>query len=265
MNATCEEGIVLYNTTDNHINTIYGMEDSLSIPDILESAYGGLDAESQALLDAWTNGSWEILDDPVGIEDTPVVEILDHSGLKVQDVPVEESRNDPGSDIENGPVEEHSVSPSNGAEYTPPILPTHPTTMTNDNSSPGISTQEPITPTQPTGLPITPFVGGGFYPPAMQGYSYIPVFMAYPTQAPFSLAPPPFVHAYMPHASLPMTTSAPAVSRPPSNKRSIEFAQPTTPGDVFVANPNNHGRWKIDSFGNRTYLNAPKAKKQRAG
>ncbi|KAJ5089502.1 hypothetical protein N7532_008186 [Penicillium argentinense] len=52
------------------------------------------------------------------------------------------------------------------------------------------------------------------------------------------------------------TVSAPEKT---ANKNTIVFMEPEVPID-FVVNPNNHGRWKLDSYGNRTYLNAPKVK-----
>lgn len=59
--------------------------------------------------------------------------------------------------------------------------------------------------------------------------------------------------------------SGPAPPRrasPVSNKREIHFLEPEVPQN-FVANPNNHGRWDIDTNGNRYYLNAPKTKRRR--
>lgn len=50
--------------------------------------------------------------------------------------------------------------------------------------------------------------------------------------------------------------------RPTSQKRKFEFVEPTVPSD-FVENPNNHGRWVIDSSGKRHYLNAPKDKRRK--
>lgn len=65
----------------------------------------------------------------------------------------------------------------------------------------------------------------------------------------------------------PATYPAPAPTRPRraspvSNKREIHFLEPEMPQD-FVANPNNHGRWDIDTNGNRYYLNAPRTKRRR--
>lgn len=54
----------------------------------------------------------------------------------------------------------------------------------------------------------------------------------------------------------------PRRASPVSNKREIHFLEPEVPRN-FVANPNNHGRWDIDTNGNRYYLNAPRTKRRR--
>jgi hypothetical protein len=54
----------------------------------------------------------------------------------------------------------------------------------------------------------------------------------------------------------------PRRASPVSNKREIHFLEPEVPQN-FVANPNNHGRWDIDTNGTRYYLNAPKTKRRR--
>ena len=54
-----------------------------------------------------------------------------------------------------------------------------------------------------------------------------------------------------------------AAARAASNQRSWTFVNESVPSD-FYANPNNHGRWAVDTAGNRRYLNAPSTKRPRA-
>ena len=54
----------------------------------------------------------------------------------------------------------------------------------------------------------------------------------------------------------------PRREKPPVSQKITwdSFLQPVVPEGV-VANPGNHGRWEIDKYGNRTYLNQLKAKR----
>lgn len=60
----------------------------------------------------------------------------------------------------------------------------------------------------------------------------------------------------------PAPKTNPKPPTPKLAKQTFEFLEPTVPVG-FVANPNNHSRWEIDSAGKRHYMNAPKAKRQR--
>lgn len=238
------------------------MDDTLFLSELPSSLYADCDdEESQRLFDAFINFG-------------------DDSGLELEEVP--------GAHL--------PVSPSKAVQPTcPSPPPTEPAPMIVDTSvsSAGSSTRQQSPPTPPTALPQVPVtyniieVWPGVYAQVLQAYPMMPVTMSPPAQGPFgvpSFAPWP-MHSYISHPSqssipeypnqmmphqnlfhfgmnttaLPQTASQRA---PASNKRAFEFVEPTVP-EKFVANPNNHGRWEIDSVGNRKYLNAPKVKRPR--
>lgn len=94
----------------------------------------------------------------------------------------------------------------------------------------------------------------------MPSYGYFP----HPYQHPYQMMPsmgPPInqQNAFAAPASVTPSRPLKPSPEPVSNKRVFSFINETAPN--FVANPNNHGRWKIDSKGNRQYLNAPPAKR----
>ncbi|KAJ6084009.1 hypothetical protein N7486_010809 [Penicillium sp. IBT 16267x] len=98
----------------------------------------------------------------------------------------------------------------------------------------------------------------------MPPYGYVPS----PYQHPYQMMPsmgPPINQQQSFAAPASVTPSSPPKPSPEpvSNKRVFSFINETVPKN-FVANPNNHGRWKIDQEGNRQYLNAPAAKRPRA-
>jgi hypothetical protein len=87
-------------------------------------------------------------------------------------------------------------------------------------------------------------------------FSRTPIYHMGPIPMPQRASPPICQPSFQPqHHS--------AKVEPVSNKRTFQFVEPTVPGRAFAANPHNHGRFEIDGAGNRTYLNAPKAKRLR--
>lgn len=94
----------------------------------------------------------------------------------------------------------------------------------------------------------------------MPPYGYVPPQYQHPYQMMPSMGP--LMNQQQPFAAPATVTPSPPPKpspEPVSNKRVFSFINETAPD--FVANPNNHGRWKIDSKGNRQYLNAPPAKR----
>jgi hypothetical protein len=98
------------------------------------------------------------------------------------------------------------------------------------------------------------------------------------TMPPYGYVSPQYQHPYqmMPSMGAPINrqqsfaASASVTPSPPpkpspelvSNKRTYSFINEMVPKN-FVANPNNHGRWRFDRQGNREYLNGPAAKRSR--
>ncbi|KAJ5659527.1 hypothetical protein N7507_005978 [Penicillium longicatenatum] len=98
------------------------------------------------------------------------------------------------------------------------------------------------------------------------------------TMPPYGYVSPQYQHPYqmMPSMGAPINrqqsfaASASVTPSPPpkpspelvSNKRTYSFISEMVPKN-FVANPNNHGRWRFDRQGNREYLNGPAAKRSR--
>lgn len=89
---------------------------------------------------------------------------------------------------------------------------------------------------------------------------YYPGTSMRPPLNPYGPAPPE--SQQVPKCSPP--SRAPAKSKPqPKKQKEFRFMEPEVPGD-FVANPSNHGRWKIEGNGERTYLNASRVKKSQS-
>lgn len=87
-------------------------------------------------------------------------------------------------------------------------------------------------------------------------FSRSPIYHMGATPMPQRASPPSFQPSFQPQYHSAKVESV-------SNKRTFQFVEPTVPGQAFAANPHNHGRFEIDGAGNRTYLNAPKAKRLR--
>ncbi|KAJ5730001.1 uncharacterized protein N7483_004509 [Penicillium malachiteum] len=111
-------------------------------------------------------------------------------------------------------------------------------------------------------LPFAPFppqTSMAQFPPQFQYHSQTmrPMpYPMYPQQQPPQ--PQPQQQPYSGPRALPPQQAHP---QPAAPKRVFEFVNATVP-EGFVANPNNHGRWQVDSNGKRQYLNAPAAKRQ---
>ncbi|OJJ40514.1 hypothetical protein ASPWEDRAFT_218889 [Aspergillus wentii DTO 134E9] len=132
--------------------------------------------------------------------------------------------------------------------------------------------QQPVLLQPPIQPPVPPQPAISFGQPSMpQAPAYFsrnaaPPFMfdpVKPQSAPWAdFAGTPFqtaVNNQMAFNRVPMTQmGVPETKQPPAKK--FTFIETIVPED-FVANPNNHGRWAIDSAGKRHYLNAPGAQK----
>lgn len=159
-----------------------------------------------------------------------------------------------------------------------PIPPTSSMTMAKPPSASSALPAKSIVPTGST-FPAVPAVSGpsAAYSYPQSGYHIIPVLSGSMQLTgmpywPSIQSASPSVAGYLQNpaaASKPDYTSSlsfpqqdASKPRPTGQKQKFEFVELTVPSD-FVENPNNHGRWEIDSSGKRHYLNAPKDKRRK--
>ncbi|KAJ5732679.1 hypothetical protein N7493_004160 [Penicillium malachiteum] len=115
----------------------------------------------------------------------------------------------------------------------------------------------------PSDVPMAPFPPQFQYHPQFMPPMAHPMYQPQPQpqQQPYigpRAVPQPVPHHPVPPQPVPSQSVNP---QPTTPKRVFEFINTTVP-EGFVANPNNHGRWQVDSNGQRHYLNAPAAKRQ---